>query len=42
MAIDLWQGIVNGFSSGLGVGIANYLILKRLEMIEARLRGKKE
>lgn len=39
--IDIVQGVINGFSSGLGVGIANYFVLKRIEHIETKLMERK-
>ena len=38
MAVDLWQGVVNGFASGLGVGMANWLLIKRLERFETKIK----
>ena len=35
--IDLWQGILNGFASGIGVGLSNWLLIKRLEKMELKL-----
>ena len=40
---ELVAGVVQGFSTGLGAGLANYLFMKRLENVEKRLwkrRGK--
>lgn len=34
------QGILNGFATGIGAGIANYLIIRRLETIEKRIQAK--
>ena len=39
-SIDLWQGIVQGFATGLGVGFANWLFIKRLESLEKKLQNK--
>ncbi|MDP3765297.1 MAG: hypothetical protein Q8R04_02190 [Nanoarchaeota archaeon] len=39
-SIDIWQGIVQGFSTGLGVGFANWLLIKRLEALEKKLQIK--
>jgi len=30
--VDIVQGIIQGFSAGLGAGAANYFIIKRLEI----------
>ena len=38
--IDLVQGIMNGFAAGLGAGIANWLLIKRLEIIEKKIQNK--
>ena len=38
--VDIMQGILNGFATGIGVGIANYLIIKRFEIIEKRIQAK--
>lgn len=41
MATDILQGILTGFSTGIGVGIANWLLIKRLERLEDRVRNVK-
>ena len=38
--VDITQGILNGFATGIGAGIANYLIIRRLETIENRIQAK--
>ena len=38
--VDITQGIINGFATGIGAGIANYLIIRRLETIEKRIQEK--
>ena len=38
--VDLLQGILTGFATGLGAGAANYFIIKRLEKIEKRIQEK--
>jgi len=35
--IDLMQGILTGFCSGIGMGLANWLLIKRLEKVEVKL-----
>ena len=37
--IDIWQGIFTGFCSGLGTGLANWIIIKRLDHIENKIKG---
>ena len=39
-AIEIWQGVVQGFSTGLGVGIANWLLIRRLEHLENKIQKK--
>lgn len=36
--VDLWQGIFNGFAAGIGVGVANWVFVRRLEHIEKTAR----
>ena len=38
--VDVIQGILNGFATGLGAGAANYFIIKRLEKIEKKIQKK--
>ena len=38
--VDITQGILNGFATGIGAGIANYLIIRRLETIEKGIQAK--
>ena len=38
--VELLQGILTGFASGLGAGAANYFIIKRFEKIEERIQEK--
>jgi len=38
--VDVIQGIITGFATGLGAGAANYFIIKRLEKIENRIQEK--
>lgn len=38
--VELLQGILTGFSTGIGVGFANWLLIKRLEAIEHKLHEK--
>ena len=38
--MEIWQGIINGFSTGIGVGLANWLAIKRLEHLEKRFEDK--
>jgi len=38
--VDIIQGVIQGFSAGLGAGAANYFIIKRLEKIEKRIQEK--
>jgi len=40
MTIDVWNGIVQGFSTGIGVGLSNWILIKRLENLEKRLQDK--
>ena len=42
VAVDLTQGIMNGFATGVGVGLANWIIIKRLENLEKREKLVKE
>ena len=36
----LYQGIIQGFATGIGVCLANWFLIKRLEGIEFKLREK--
>ncbi len=36
------QGVVTGFSTGLGAGIANYFFVKRFDRLETELKAKIE
>ena len=38
--VDILQGVLTGFATGLGAGAANYFIIKRLEKIEKRIQEK--
>lgn len=38
--VDLLQGILSGFAGGIGAGLANYFIIKRLEQAEKRIQEK--
>ena len=38
--VDVMQGILTGFATGLGAGAANYFIIKRLENIEKKIQKK--
>lgn len=38
--MEIWQGIVNGFSTGIGVGLANWIAIKRLEHLEKRIEKR--
>lgn len=41
MALDIWGGVIQGFCTGAGVGLANWIFVKRLERFEERLFKKK-
>jgi len=38
--LELWQGIINGFATGIGVGLANWIAIKRLENLEKKMEIK--
>lgn len=38
--LGLWQGVLNGFFTGLGVGLANWIFIKRLEYLEKKILKK--
>lgn len=38
--VDITQSILNGFATGIGAGMANYLIIRRLETIERGIQAK--
>lgn len=46
--VDMIQAILTGFFTGIGVGLANWLLIRRLENIEKRIqermngKGKRE
>ena len=40
MNIEIWNGIIQGFSTGIGVGFANWLFIKRLEHLEKNIKLK--
>jgi len=40
MASEIVQVVIQGFSTGLGVGIANWLLIKRLEYVESGIIKK--
>jgi hypothetical protein len=37
---DLIPGIVSGFATGIGVGLANWVFIKRLEEFEKKVRKR--
>ena len=37
MAVDLWSGVIQGFCTGEGVGLANWVFVKRLEVLEQKI-----
>jgi len=41
MAYEIWGGVVSGFATGLGVGVANWLFIKRLEKLEEKILSKR-
>ena len=41
MPLDLYNTVANGFATGLGVGLSNWLLIKRLESLEVKLKEKK-
>lgn len=41
MAIEILQIILTAFFSGLGTGLSNWLIVRRLEKIELNILKKK-
>ena len=40
VTLDLWQGIMNGFATGIGAGVANYFIIRRFEKVEKKIQEK--
>jgi len=42
MALDIWGGVIQGFSTGIGVGLSNWIFIKRLEKLEERLFKRKQ
>lgn len=40
MAVEIVNGVVQGFATGIGVGLANWFLIKRLGSLEHRVRGK--
>lgn len=38
--VDMIQAILTGFFTGIGVGLANWLLIRRLENIEKRIQEK--
>ena len=40
MQIEIIQGIIQGFSTGLGVGIAHWIFIQRLEYWEKKIIKK--
>ncbi len=37
ISTEIIQGIIMGFSTGIGVGVANWIFIKRLEHIEEKI-----
>jgi hypothetical protein len=38
--VDIYTVVLTGFASGIGTGLSNWLIVKRLEHIENKVKGK--
>lgn len=38
--VDMVQAILTGFFTGIGVGLANWLLIKRLEKLEKQVQKK--
>ena len=41
MALDFWGGVIQGFCTGAGVGLANWVFVKSLEKFEEKLLTKR-
>ena len=40
--VDIYTIVLTGFASGIGTGLSNWLIVKRLDHLETKMKGGKD